>query len=280
MDFVTVRCLQNSATGQRILEWDGLPDGEPEYYAVEEDYSAGQRVDPPADFDTWEPCTSPAEDRHELRSVLIGASRLPVTSTATITKAFDAFDSIVIGPSKEMVVRTSVVGIDGSSGILAQARPTAIWRDDRTVARAIIQIDAADLQNGHADESVILHELLHCAGFANMPGLPFHDFVERDEFGRLVFAGPAATRAWQDIGGTGHPPLYEPDGGSHWDEDTLGVELQTPFSDGTSNVLTALTLGALIDIGYDVDRQAAQKFNMRDALGAEICSSCSISKSA
>ena len=232
----------------------------------------GERIEPPANFAEWMRCDS-VNDRHELL-IDIGDANISVGAARLINEASIAMDEIIIGPGNPTTINTSVIGIDGRNGILAQAGPTAIWTDTDTIATGVMEIDASDITT--IDSSVVVHEMIHVLGFLNVPGVPFATFVDRDDLGQMVFTGEHATKAWRDVGGTGHPPLYEPDGGNHWDETQLRNEIQTPFSDGPANILSALTLGALIDIGYQVNRNAADRYNMRDALSAERCANCSV----
>lgn len=259
---------------QRIFTLTDSDTGDSAHYLIAEGKAVGQPVDIPTDFHTWFPCDG-APDRHVLELNLVDIETVSVSDAQLISDAFDAVDAIITGPNLTTTVAAAVTPIDGPNQILAQAAPYAIHQD-RTVAYGIIELDTADTPT--IDSSVIVHELLHVLGFANIPGLPFHDYVQYDDIGNLVFTGPAATDAWQTMGGTGNPPLYEPDGGSHWDEDTLLNEIQTPFSDGPANILSALTLGALIDIGYKVNRSAADRYNLRDALTTNICRNCTIAR--
>lgn len=271
---VHAQCWKNPADESLIFAWLDVASGERALFGFTNGTITPEPIDEPCDFADWVPCGQ-LTDRHELNLELFNVETVSVSAAQAISNAFDALDEIIIGPNQSTTVSTSVINIDGDYGILAQAYPLAIW-DDRTTAHGVIEIDAADAIG--LDDSVVLHELLHVMGFANIPGLPFADLVETDELGRPVFAGEHATEAWLAMGGTGHPPLYAPDGGSHWDEEALRNEIQTPFSDGADNVISALTLGALIDIGYKVNRAAADRFNLRDALTAERCENCSIAR--
>ena len=271
------QCKQNPNNHRdRIFTYTDTQTGDTAHYLIVNGKAVGQPIDPPANLDRWYPCDG-APDRHTLELNLADIETVTVRDAQLVSDAFDALDAIITGPNQTTTVNTSIIPLDGPNQILAQAAPYAIYQDG-TVAYGIIEIDTADTNT--IDSSVIVHELLHVLGFANTPGLPFATYVQYDDLDRLVFTGPAATDAWQTMGGQGHPPLYEPDGGNHWDENALGIELQTPFSDGPANYLSTLTLAAMIDIGYKINRTAAQRYNLRDALTAQRCTSCSVARNA
>ena len=74
------------------------------------------------------------------------------------------------------------------------------------------------------------------------------------------FAGPQAIAAFDQAGGTdyqGAKVPTEPDG-SHWHPSVLAGELMAP--DGYNNTLSAITLGALSDLGYSVDLSVADSY--------------------
>ena len=52
--------------------------------------------------------------------------------------------------------------------------------------------------------------------------------------------------------------------GGHWDEACLMHELMTGFLDAGSNVLSAVTVGGLEDLGYVVDYDAAEPYTFED----------------
>ncbi len=252
------------------MVWTDTRSGDTAHFNIEDGY-AKDPVDPPPDFDSWTPCDG-APDRHELQWML-ATPDADATSVQMIEFAFDAMDRIITHPERRTEVRVGISPIDGPNNILAQAIPWSIW-EDGTTAWGEMELDSFDLNQ--LDSSVVVHELIHILGFANIPGLPFARLVERDEAGRMVFTGGFATRAWRDMGGEGYPPLYEADGGNHFDEQALAEELMTPFSDGPANVLSALTLGVLMDIGYRVNRAAADRFALGRAQMSDTCERCTL----
>ncbi len=264
-----VDCRQDPENHRnRIMRWTDSRNGDQAVFAIESGVAADP-ITPSPEFDDWIACDG-ERDRHELRFTYGRTETNSTPAFQMIEFAVDAVDRMIVHPQRVTELRISIGDIDDTLGILAQASPWAIY-DDGTTAFGDITIDAADVDD--IDPSVIVHEIIHVLGFANIEGLPFARFVETiDDV--MVFTGPFATRAWQDIGGTGHPPLYTADGGNHWDEAAMGAELLTPFSDGAANILSALTLGALMDIGYRVNRQAAARFAFGASQSTANCERC------
>ena len=75
------------------------------------------------------------------------------------------------------------------------------------------------------------------------------------------FAGPQAIAAFDQAGGTNYRGAKVPteQDGFHWRDGVLSGELMVPTHSG-DNVLSAITLGALSDLGYWVDLSAADPY--------------------
>ena len=73
------------------------------------------------------------------------------------------------------------------------------------------------------------------------------------------FAGPQAIAAFDQAGGTDYPSEKVPTerDGAHWPSSVLAGELMTPSS---GYALSAITLGALSDLGYSVDFSVADPY--------------------
>lgn len=74
------------------------------------------------------------------------------------------------------------------------------------------------------------------------------------------FAGPQAIVAFNQAGGTNYRGAKVPTelDGSHWHLSVLAGELMSPS--GYNNILSAITLGALSDLGYSVDFSVADPY--------------------
>ncbi len=84
-------------------------------------------------------------------------------------------------------------------------------------------------------------------------------------------------REWGNLSGAGRPmpvPVANTGGPGtregHWRESVFGNELMTGFLDGGINPLSRVTVGALEDMGYEVNYDAADEFRLptRDELVA------------
>jgi hypothetical protein len=139
---------------------------------------------------------------------------------------------------------------------------------------ARIRIDVADLEQMYKDKSVegvIEHEMGHALGFGNL----FED-VGLISAGDSKYKGLSAQQEWNKMGCTGNIPI-ETQGevgtvGSHWDEECLGQELMTGSvkMGGEPFYRSRLTIGAMKDLGYTVNMDAADPFTL-DQLSQTQC---------
>ena len=102
-----------------------------------------------------------------------------------------------------------------------------------------------------------LHEIGHVLGI----GTIWKDSgMLRDLNADAHFAGPQAIAAFDQAGGTDYQGAKVPteQDGAHWHLSVLAGELMSPS--GANNMLSAITLGALSDLGYSVDLSAADPY--------------------
>lgn len=84
-----------------------------------------------------------------------------------------------------------------------------------------------------------------------------------DSISGNAYVGTNGLQAWRDIGCSGDLPLT-PDTG-HWDEDCLALEFMTPLLKWNSDQLfSPMTMGALEDLGYTVNRDEQDAFGLSD----------------
>ena len=164
---------------------------------------------------------------------------------------------------------------DGTGGALANARPTQFRTDSLGLPwQAEIGIDAADAADPQLRD-IVLHELGHALGFGetlfsskrlyNAAGDGFIGANALREY-RTIFGVRAALAVPIEIGGG--PGTA----GSHWSEAVMGAELMTGDADmGVSLPLSRITVGAMQDLGYRVNYNAADvyaKTALRAAVGS------------
>jgi hypothetical protein len=174
---------------------------------------------------------------------------------------------------QNMVIFANVANIDGAGKLLAQARSCLLGNDvaGKVLPRVgVMTFDSADVAKLIADgkfDSAVLHEMGHILGIGNQQ---WRGRVTGQNTNNPAYTGAQAVngiRGFNNIGGEGVRVPVEGDGGpgtalTHWDETTFGNELMTGFLSGQTQPLSAMTLGSLIDLGYQVNRNRAETFTM------------------
>ncbi len=171
----------------------------------------------------------------------------------------------------DMIIWASIIPIDGVGTILGQAGPCVVRSSSKLTVVGNMQFDIADAESYSKTgqfKDIALHEMGHVLGFLG------------DQFTRLNvatgiggsdphFTGAMALAAWPSLGisyGGNLIPLEDQYGpgtrDSHWRESILGDELMTGFIEnvGTPMPLSAITVGAMADLGYAVDPSKADPF--------------------
>ncbi|WP_369269288.1 leishmanolysin-related zinc metalloendopeptidase [Streptomyces sp. R11] len=169
-------------------------------------------------------------------------------------------------------------GVNNIPNILGQAGPTRFRSDSAASGAGLpvkgrMRFDSADLAQMEEEGSlldVITHEMGHVLGIGtvwkdfgflkNFPGLDptFVGPGAMKEFGRLTGEGPEPVPV-ANVGGPGSA-------GGHWRESVFDNELMSPNIDGSNNPLSRLTVASLGDLGYTVDLDAAQDYELPDLL--------------
>ena len=98
------------------------------------------------------------------------------------------------------------------------------------------------------------HEIGHVLGLVGQQGT----LVEGDHF-----IGARAVAEFRRLGGTTEGVPLERNDRAHWSNDELRVELMTPSIGFAQEApVSAITLGALVDIGWTVDMSAAEAYEV------------------
>ena len=161
-------------------------------------------------------------------------------------------------------------GVVGSTSV-------CLRRGNGLPAAAAITIDSRFMQISGGLLATLEHEIAHALGFgAIWSGLVVERGTDRRFMGRSAQAAYFSLLAPTGDGRSGVP--IEDVGstaavGSHWRESVLDLELLTSVADGTSTgsagqPLSAITVGALRDLGYVVDDSHADSFGTGAALRA------------
>lgn len=176
----------------------------------------------------------------------------------------------------DVVIFVEVDSIDGVGNVLAQAGPCLVRTVDGLAALGTMQMDEADLNDldaqGLLDETVA-HEMGHVLGFGT--GNPWEETLVDKGGADPYWPGTQAVAEYQNNGGTATNAVpVENTGGqgtqdAHWRESDMGRELMTGFLDsGSSNPLSSITIGAMEDMGYEVDLTKADAYTVSPLLRA------------
>lgn len=160
--------------------------------------------------------------------------------------------------------------IDGPNGILGQAGPTHIRTNTNLPARGVMLFDTDDLaqmeENGTLID-VIIHEMGHVLGLGTM--WKEMKLVARSGSQDPVLTGARSMAQYAELLGAAEPtevPIANTGGSGtregHWREVTFGNELMTGFVGAAGNPLSRLTIACLEDMGYEVNFDAADAFEL------------------
>ncbi len=178
----------------------------------------------------------------------------------------------------DLRVYVDLRSIDGAGGTLALAR-TCTYRlaSGLPVLSAItLDTDDLDVRSSAQTERTAMHEFAHALGFGTRwYGHSLIRYPSLDADGEPVepspdthFTGALAIAAFDAAGGTAFrdPVPLENTGGSgsrdgHWRESVFGSELLSPsVAPGQLQPLSAITIQALADMGYEADVSRAEAY--------------------
>ena len=170
------------------------------------------------------------------------------------------------GTVDDIVIYAEVGPRDGRGGVLASAGPCLTRSGNGLTTYGVMNFDSAD-SNGPELFETILHEMGHVLGIGTL----WTRFGLTNYGGGCPsnprYTGSNAVSEWRSLGGSGSVPVEAGGGGGtacgHWDEGVFGNELMTGFSEGSaSEPLSRLTIGSLQDMGYSVDKGAANAYSL------------------
>ena len=209
---------------------------------------------------------------------------------AAFSAAADRWTRMIVGDLPAVTVDGEVIDdvlilamgadIDGPGRILGQAgathlRPPAAGDAANLPAKGIMKFDTADLEKMEAQGTlgdVITHEMGHVLGISatiwRLKGL-----LERENSDDPIFVGRGGLEEYQVLRGPDARPgvPVENTGGpgtrlSHWRESVFHNELMSGFIAASGNPLSRMTVASLGDMGYQVDRDAAEPYQLPDLL--------------
>jgi hypothetical protein len=205
-------------------------------------------------------------------------------------KAADRWTTVIVGDLPAVKVGTDViddilieaqgVDIDGPGKILGQAGPTALrpasaGKAAFLPAKGIMSFDTADLLAMQKDGTlvdVITHEMGHVLGIGTVWDMKkllkgkgtvnpsFDGKQAKAEYKVLRGQSGAAPRV--PVEATGGPGTRD----SHWRETVFRNELMSGFIAAPGNPLSRMTAASLGDLGYQVDIDAAEPYELPDLM--------------
>jgi leishmanolysin len=205
--------------------------------------------------------------------------------------AADRWSRMIVGDLPSVLVDGEVIDdvlilaqgaeIDGPGRILGQAGPTHVrpaTAGDATFipAKGRMTFDTADLEQMEQEgtlNDVITHEMGHVIG----SGTIWDDkgFLKGRGTENPTFEGPSAMEEYGKLRGDGTgPPTPVPvenEGGpgtrdSHWRESVFRSELLTGRIGEAGNPISHVSVGSLQDLGYVVDMNAAEPYELPNLL--------------
>lgn len=184
----------------------------------------------------------------------------------------------------DILILAQGVEIDGPGKILGQAGPTHLRPETAGAfafipAKGIMSFDTADLsqmeQNGTL-EDVIVHEMGHVLGIGTIWGMKnllqdvgttnptFIGTSAMEEYGKLRQAPENASPVpIENTGGMGTRD-------SHWRETVFYNELMSGYISTGGNPISGVTVGSLQDLGYTVDINAAEPFELPNLMALAV----------
>jgi hypothetical protein len=191
-------------------------------------------------------------------------------------RAADRWATVIVGDLPDVEVEGELVDdvlilaegspIDGVGNVLGQAGPTHV-RIGGPPCKGVMQFDTADLEAMEEDGTlvdVITHEMGHVLGFGTM----WEDLVRDAGTDDPTYIGPDAMTEYGTLtGGDPAPVPVENRGGegscdSHWRESVFRNELMSSAIGGIGNPISRLTVASLVDLGYQVDLEAAEDYEL------------------
>jgi hypothetical protein len=172
------------------------------------------------------------------------------------------------GGLDDVLIDVVLVPIDGPGAVLGAAGPCLIRNEDDLTVYGIMMFDTADLAfmagQGIFDE-VVVHEMGHVLGIGTLWN--FRRSLLTSSLTDPRFIGPNGIAGYRAVGGASSAIPVEEGGGpgtarGHWDEESFDTELMTGFI-GRRAPLSIMTIASMADLGYVVNKAAADEYKIR-----------------
>eukprot|EP00514_Thraustochytrium_sp_LLF1b_P005189 CAMPEP_0184515744 /NCGR_PEP_ID=MMETSP0198_2-20121128/4656_1 /TAXON_ID=1112570 /ORGANISM="Thraustochytrium sp., Strain LLF1b" /LENGTH=386 /DNA_ID=CAMNT_0026906013 /DNA_START=111 /DNA_END=1268 /DNA_ORIENTATION=- len=178
----------------------------------------------------------------------------------------DVVNGITIFTTLEDFGENQPGGVLGQAGACAFTQGAGGITFPRLGLMRFDTLDVPNLLNAGTFEATVLHEMGHVIGVG---GAQWQSLIRNANGAQPTFTGATSRRGLQLIGGGNGEANVEQDGGggtalAHWDEETFDNELMTGFLNNGANPNSLLTFGSLIDIGYSVNANLADDFDINN----------------
>ena len=186
-------------------------------------------------------------------------------------------------PIDDVIIYAAVQTIDGAGKVLAQAGPCLVRtaQYNRLTVVGVMSFDIADLEglaNGGRLQDVITHEMLHVLGIGTL--WQTRNLLSGKGTDTVNYVGSLARVGCVDSGGGAACAASVPvenTGGSgtrdgHWRESTFDAELMTGYAEKGDMPLSVMTVAALEDLGYAINREAKDVYSVptQSAIAARV----------
>jgi len=172
-------------------------------------------------------------------------------------------------PIEDLLIGYEITEIDGRGGTLGFAGPSFARFNEPgkiTTISGIMKFDVRDFEVFSQTDAylVILHEMGHVLGLGTYLSFQCGTNCEN---GDDSYTCPTASKEYRDIFGANTSIELDLNSCGHWSEGSFQnrakSELMTPFfEDGKYQPLSRVSIGALADLGYNVDLDAADPWNL------------------
>ncbi|GGJ30886.1 leishmanolysin-related zinc metalloendopeptidase [Deinococcus roseus] len=169
----------------------------------------------------------------------------------------------------DLLITVTAASMDGPGRIMSQSGPLLLRSGSNLPVTGMIHFDLDDLHIREQDgtlQNVILHEMGHVLGI----GTIWNAYLNYDnasgclQSSDIEFTGKHANQQFHQLGEAGFIPVENQYGAGnkcgHWDEETFKTELMTGFSTSNPMPLSKMTIGALEDLGYQVNYGVADTY--------------------
>jgi len=170
----------------------------------------------------------------------------------------------------DVKISATIAEIDGFGKVLGHAGSSILRPFSNLPATGAMTFDIADVKNMVSQgtfDAVILHEMGHALGLGSLwemdnlkSGYEYTGIHALEAYRNLKNDNTLTSIPLENTGGSGTI-------GVHWRESVFNTELMTGWANFGSMPMSLITVGALQDLGYTVDKTKADPYVISGGLG-------------